>query len=386
MRKCCIRLIYAVLPVFAVLAFINSASAGMLAPSVSAVSSESPAGLDRDADHSVDGSGLTGSDKKHMQGETGVAWTTTGSYGAADYDPYITYDLGAVRDVSMMRIWNYNSAFVIKPPAPAANNSSKSSQELRTSRKRANCPTMSEIGADLVEVFTSADGINFASQGTVNFAQAPGVDDYVGQDIPVNYTGIRYIKFDIKTNHDGATFDGTGKKRGNLDSRALTGLSEVRFEVPDIVELRVSDDTTVVHEGGAGDSYDVRLVQQPASGENVQVKAVPSDPQIILNRAPAGIAVDVERTGMNGRELLSVPKMIVSRTRVTLHRFVTSSIAIRKLLLTIPRRRICLSASLKMTRQLPSLMRSSNPWIPIDAWNGFEMRSSTGLSIGTYRV
>ena len=55
---------------------------------------------------------------------------------------------------------------------------------------------------------------------------------YAGHAIPVDYRGIRYIKLDIRTNHDGAVFNGTGSIRGLADGRSLTGLSEIRFEGP----------------------------------------------------------------------------------------------------------------------------------------------------------
>jgi hypothetical protein len=80
-----------------------------ITPTVYDVSSENPYGLDRDADHTVDGSGLAG-DTHSSYGEA-TMWTSQGSYGS-DYDPYITYDLGGRYDVTTMRIWNFNYAGV----------------------------------------------------------------------------------------------------------------------------------------------------------------------------------------------------------------------------------------------------------------------------------
>ncbi len=62
------------------------------------------------------------------------------------------------------------------------------------------------------------------------------------------------MKFVIKTTHEGTVFDGTGKKKGNFDGRALTDLSEVRFSTPGIVEVRVTNGKTEVYEGGQGDA------------------------------------------------------------------------------------------------------------------------------------
>ena len=298
MRKGCLRLkmiikLTMVAIAVATLSITNMALAGMMAPTVASVSSQNPV-PGRDADHSVDGSGMTDYGK-HLQGETGIAWTSLGMYGATDYAPYIIYDLGSTQDVSAMRIWNYNSAYVVKAAAVA----DVSSQELSTLKKAADALTMSIVGPDLVEVFTSADGLTFASQGNVNFALASSSDNYGGQDIHVDYTGVRYIKFEIKTNHDGAVFDGTGSKRGDIDGRALTGLSEVRFRTPDAIETRISGDVIKVYEGGRSASYKTRLTKQPCAGAIVQVKAVPSVPQIILNKAAAGIAVDLSFTAKN---------------------------------------------------------------------------------------
>jgi alpha-L-fucosidase len=280
---------YVLVAVCFVLLITNAASADWITAKVADVSSQNPV-PNRDASHSVDGSGLTDNGKKHLRGETGIAWTSLGMYGAKDFDPYIVYDLGAAKDVSMIRVWNYNSAFVIKAPAVTKE---KSSQELSTLNKSAGGITLSVVGPDLVEVFTSVDGKKFTSRKTVNFARAPGTNDYAGQDIAVNYKGVRYIKFDIKTNHDGAVFDGSGSKRGKIDGRGLTGLSEVRFKVPGMVEVRQSGGSTVVHEGGKGDRYDIRLLKRPEPGVTVNIKAVPSDAQVKLNKADAGIAVDV---------------------------------------------------------------------------------------------
>ena len=180
---------------------------------VAGVSSENVIGLDRDARHSVDASGLTAASTGpvHATGEDGMVWTTVGSLGpGTDYDPYIIYDLGAVMDVASIREWGYNSNFQVGSPAV----------------------NIAVIGPDEVDVHTSVDGVSFTFAGTVHFALAPGVAGYAGNAIPVDYRGVRFIKLDIRTNHDGAVFNGTGSLRGNVDGRSLTGLSEIRFEGP----------------------------------------------------------------------------------------------------------------------------------------------------------
>ncbi len=177
---------------------------------VKSVSSENVLGLDRDASRTVDASGLThgpGGAIRHADGETGKAWTTVGSLGpGTDYAPFIEFDLGEVMNISRIREWGYNSGFLTGGQKIAI------------------------IGPDQVDVYTSADGVTYAFAETVRFDLAPGADGYEGHAIPVNYTGIRYIKLVIKTNHDGAVFDGTNTNPGVVDKRSLTGLSEIRFE------------------------------------------------------------------------------------------------------------------------------------------------------------
>jgi alpha-L-fucosidase len=176
-----------------------------LVATVAAVSSENVLGLDRDASRTVDGSGLAGG--AHAEGETGVAWTTVGSLGpGTDFSPSITFDLGAVVDVESIREWGYNASFLT-----------------------GGLP-ISRIGPKDVDVFTSAEGVSYTFAGSLLFAQAPGTNAYTGHLIPVSYQNLRYLRLDIKTNHDGAVFDGTGTQRGG-DGRSLTGLSEIRFGI-----------------------------------------------------------------------------------------------------------------------------------------------------------
>ncbi len=195
--------------IIAIVIMTNAASSAVLTPTVADVSSENVLNLNRHAEHTVDGSGLTGNGSAgsyHQQGENAITWTTFGIYETTDYDPYITYDLGEDFDVATMRIWNYNSNLIT------------------------NGSPISIIGSYQVNVYTSVNGVDFTFAETVHFTQATGLNNYTGQDIAVDYRSIRYIKFDIMTNHDGAIFNGTGSNGGAVDGRSLTGLSEVRFE------------------------------------------------------------------------------------------------------------------------------------------------------------
>ena len=174
----------------------------LITPTVHDFSSQNPVGLDRYADHTVDGSGLTGDGSvgsTHAVGDEAISWTSVGSYAPTDDDPYITYDLGGICNVTTIREWGSNSSIG------------------------------SIFGPDEVDIYTSTDGVVFTLATTVNFAQAPGVSGYGGNDIVVNLSDVRYIKLDFMTNHDGATFDGTGSN-GGTDGRSLIQLHEIRFE------------------------------------------------------------------------------------------------------------------------------------------------------------
>ncbi|MHC4962987.1 MAG: hypothetical protein ACYTGA_12820, partial [Planctomycetota bacterium] len=170
---------------------------------IAEVSSENPLGLDRDADHTVDGSALSGDGSQgsmHGNSAEGTMWTSQGSYGA-DYDPYITYDLGGIYNVSAIRIWNWNHSGI----------------------------TYMDV-ADM-EVFAGPTLTSMTSRGVFAVDQAPGTATYTGQDFTVNFTDVRYVRFDILSNHDGAVFGPTETgTNGGSDGRSLTGLSEVRFE------------------------------------------------------------------------------------------------------------------------------------------------------------
>lgn len=184
----------------------------VLPVTVLAVSSENIFGIDRDANRTIDGSGLTGTGSpgsSHNIGETGIVWTSNGNIAAPnDLAPQITYDLGAIYQITKIREWGYNDPTVNLLLGTTAN----------------------IIGPNQVEIFTSSDNTTYISAGTVNFALAPGTAGYTGNEIPVSLPAARYVRLEIKSNHDGALFDGTGSNPGIADGRGLTGLSEVRFE------------------------------------------------------------------------------------------------------------------------------------------------------------
>ena len=128
------------------------------------------------ASSTANGSGLTGlgsPGSSHTIGETGLVWTTRGNiFTPNDLAPEVTYDLGAVHQVTRIREWGYND--------PTVN------LVLGTEARI--------IGPKQVELFTSTNNATFTSAGIVNFALAPGTSGYTGNDIPVSLPAARYIR------------------------------------------------------------------------------------------------------------------------------------------------------------------------------------------------
>ncbi len=130
--------------------------------------------------HVVDGSGLVGDGSAGtMHGQGGSDYWFTGVAGG-----YITFDLGDGYDVTTMRIWNIC----------ATSHSTYGTKDISVSAG----PTLGTL---------VAQGAQTLTQGT----EAP---TYTGEDIAVNYTGVRYIRFDITSSY----------------TAPYAGLAEVRFE------------------------------------------------------------------------------------------------------------------------------------------------------------
>ena len=192
--------------VIIVIAIMTGTVQALITPTgIAGVSSEIfPAyGLDRQAIRAIDGSGMTGMGHTNLS-DPGYMWTSDGpGYDGTgvDLDPWIAFDLGAVySDITGIHEWGANDAY-------------------------------SQLGPDLVDVYTSMDNVTYTLVGSVNFAQASGLDGYTGNAVPIVLPAAQYIMLDIMTNHDGAIFDGTGAVPG-ADGRNLAVISEIRFESP----------------------------------------------------------------------------------------------------------------------------------------------------------
>ena len=183
-------------------------------PTVASFSSQNPYGIDRAASRTRDSSGLASgvsgiagaADATHDRTVNGNMWTTRGITAAPnDTNPAITYDLGAVTNLQTIRLWNYNEF------------------DLGVS--------YTKFGAKDIRVSTSPDNLTFTTLGDIQLAQGGATTAEPAQDFTAAVTAIRYVRFQILSNWDGASFWSplNGPNNSGADGRFLVGLSEVRF-------------------------------------------------------------------------------------------------------------------------------------------------------------
>ena len=111
--------------------------------------------------------------------------------------PWISFDLGAQRNLAYLHVWNYNEAGY------------NQSRTIKTA-----------------EIFTSADTTpNWVSRGKYTYAEAPVTYGYLGEDIPFPFADVRMVKVQaLTTGGDG-----------------LYGLSKVRFACAGLLSFGLPD-------------------------------------------------------------------------------------------------------------------------------------------------
>lgn len=150
-------------------------------------------GFDRAASHVVDGSGFNLATGTHTNATDGFVWLSTGTGaagGTPDPNPQITFDLGKIRTIGEVQIWNYNE---ITSSGIAFRNR----------------------GIENMTVLVSDDGVLFTSLGSTTLFAAPGTADrdyHQTLDLGVR---ARFVRFANLTSHGG--------------DNGFVGLSEVRF-------------------------------------------------------------------------------------------------------------------------------------------------------------
>jgi hypothetical protein len=163
-----------------------------LVEGVVATASSELTGFDRKASYTVDGSGLT--NNTHTITPDGFMWLNEGTFGngPADLTPDITFDLGQVRSIDQMKVWNYNEWL----------------------------PGRAELlgrGISSADVLIAGEDQVFSTFITNQaFPIAPGTNTDFSQLIDFNGTSARYVKLDIHDNFP------------NGDNN-FVGLSEVQF-------------------------------------------------------------------------------------------------------------------------------------------------------------
>lgn len=168
--------------------FTSLQAAAIRGVTVTAVSSQFTNGADqRRGTNIVNGGGLFG--EVHTTVPQGTMWLTSLTTTNAFTNAFITFDLGSLRTLNQMKVWNYNE---------------RSGATLLTQRgiQQAHISTAGENG-----IFTT----NFPN---TSFTRAPGTFDAFPQSINLGGISARYVRINVLTDFGG-------------DNRV--GLSEVQF-------------------------------------------------------------------------------------------------------------------------------------------------------------
>ncbi len=153
---------------------------------INAASSQFNAG--RSANYLVAEVGLYGD--AHVQQPIGAMWLSAAGNVSTNF---VTFDLGAIRPVAALKVWNYN----------------EENSGVNVLRRR---------GVAAADILTSTDGINFTTNlANVAFAAAPGLQTSFGQTISLGGISARYVRINVITN------------QFTLGADNLVGLSKVRF-------------------------------------------------------------------------------------------------------------------------------------------------------------
>jgi hypothetical protein len=186
----------------------------------------------------------------HSVNPEGTMWLSSGinfDSGAKDRDdraPFLVFDLGRTADFSALKIWNYNESYV-------RDFTSRGARKLR----------ISGAAKDEPEVYVPL--------GEFELARANG-----GAALPETLrllgSGIRYVRFDILSNHNGVSYPATGEP----DDNGFVGLAEVQFFAGDQqlqgVKVKRSSSQLPSHQRFARSLTDGSGLSSLRSGWNLQ--------------------------------------------------------------------------------------------------------------------
>jgi hypothetical protein len=136
-------------------------------------------------------------------------WLSGGTFGAEiDVEPEITFDLGSVKEIDRMKIWNYNE---YRPDLPDR------LEEL--------------LGRGVKEtdiLIAGEDGVFTMLMQGLELKRAPEEGDTLDFSETIDFNGARarYVKLDILSNHNGRDFRDPS---GDDLLQNFAGLSEVQF-------------------------------------------------------------------------------------------------------------------------------------------------------------
>lgn len=182
-------------------------------------------------DHPLD---LEGGDT-HTTTPNGNMWLSNGiGFGAGakgdsenDGAPFIVFDFGRVVELRTIKIWNYNEV----------NLTGRGVKQVRITGSAAGKDGPFTIPVGTFNIDQAASGWI----GPSTYIRPPGCPE----TFSVRATGVRFVKFDILSNHNGVTFP---TDDGSVDN-AFVGLSEVRFfEIPSGTAKLTQISTVAIHD------------------------------------------------------------------------------------------------------------------------------------------
>jgi hypothetical protein len=145
--------------------------------------------------------GLDNRRDAHSTTPDGTMWLSSGigfnSDIKNDGDPFIIFDLGSAVDLRTIKIWNYNEV----------NLTGRGVKQVR-----------------ITGSLTGNDGSFTTPIGKFDIDQATG-GSISPQTLSIGAARVRFVKFDILSNHNGVTFPTSDGSKDN----AFVGLSEVQF-------------------------------------------------------------------------------------------------------------------------------------------------------------
>lgn len=131
------------------------------------------------ADYMLDGSGLTAATGVYTNGAVaGHAWMTHNTYPVSEH--WVIFDLGDFYDLNSVRIWNCN--------------------------EKIDSLSWDGTPRGVKDMVIQASAVPSFSGGTaVTVAQASGLAEDISETFNVNFESVRYVRFDIGSNHSGGT-------------------------------------------------------------------------------------------------------------------------------------------------------------------------------------